>query len=175
LDTRPLLAYESGMRKVSVALALVVAVAGATGCAVKPSPVQDALLQKQVERYRKRGNAAITGVAYLVRPGGAEVLGNASEVYLTPVTTWAESRVVDVLASNKIPDSDDRAAAVWWVARADSNGRFTFEELVDGEYFVLSPIPYQSGGETLESIAFARVKVGPGETANVKVTRQLDQ
>lgn len=169
-----MLAYEARMRKAFVLLALVAAVAGAAGCAVKPNKVQDALLEKQSERYRKRGESAITGVAYLVRPGGGEILGNASEVYLTPVTTWAESRVVDVLASNKIPDSEDRATEVWWVARADSNGRFSFEELMDGEYFVLSPIPYQEGSETKEVIAFARVKIGPGETANVKVSRQLD-
>jgi hypothetical protein len=169
-----MLTYEASMRIAFVALALVAAVAGAAGCAAKPDKVQDALLEKQSERYRKRGHAAITGVAYLVRPGGGEILGNASEVYLTPVTTWAESRVVDVLASNEIPDSDDRAAEVWWVAKTDSDGRFTFEMLTDGEYFVLSPIPYASGTETKEAIAFARVKVGPGETANVKVTRQLD-
>ena len=165
------------MRKAFLALTLViVAVVGALGCsASKPDRAQDALLKQQLERYRKRGNAAITGVAYLVRPGGAQVLGSGDQVYLTPVTAWAESRIVDVLAANKIPDGDDRAAGVWWIAKTDSNGRFTFKELVDGEYFVLSPIPYQSGTETLESIAFARVKVGPGETANVKVTRQLEQ
>jgi hypothetical protein len=164
------------MRNALVALALVIAAASAVaGCAAKPDKVQDALLEKQSDRYRKRGDAAITGVAYLMRPGGGEILGNADEVYLTPVTTWAESRVVDVLASNEIPDSEDRAAEVWWVSRADSNGRFTFEELVDGEYFVLSPIPYQGADGTKEVIAFARVKVGPGETADIKVTRQLDK
>jgi hypothetical protein len=171
---RSMLAYEARMRKAFVALALVAAMAGAAGCAAKPDKVQNALLEKQSERYRKRGDAAITGVAYLVRPGGGEILGNASEVYLTPVTTWAESRVVDVLASNKIPDSEDRAAEVWWVAKTDSNGRFSFEELIDGEYFIISPIPYAWGTDTKEAIAFARVKVGPGETANVKVTRQLE-
>ena len=42
------------------------------------------------------------GVAYLVRPGGGQVLGRGDQVYLTPVTAWAESRIVDVLAANRI-------------------------------------------------------------------------
>src|SRR5690606_19332849 len=96
---------------------------------------------------------------------GREIPGAEEEVYLTPVTTWAEGRVVDVLASNEIPDADERAAEVWWVERADAEGRFAFRELVDGEYFLLSKIAYAVGGDADERIAFARVKVGPGETA----------
>jgi len=140
-----------------------------------PDQTQAALLQEQSAPYRQRGDSTVTGRAYLVAPDGHRIPGADGEVYLTPVTTWGESRVVDVLTTNKIPKGEARGAEVWWVTRADNGGRFAFEDLVGGEYFVLCPISYAAGGEADEVVAFAKVKIGPAERGDFEVTRQLDK
>jgi hypothetical protein len=143
------------------------------GCSAAPSQTQEALIQKQSAPYRQRGNSTIAGRAFLLAPDGRQIPASAEEVYLTPVTTWAESRVASVLASNEIPEADDRAAEVWWTARADATGRFSFEELAAGQYFVLAPIAYASGGDAAHLIAVARVTLGPRQKLNVEVTRRI--
>lgn len=141
-----------------------------------PNDDEKALLEKQSERYKRRGDSTISGRAFLVAADGRQIPASLEEVYLTPVTTWAEGKVVDVLASNEIPEGEARAAQIWWVSRADSEGRFAFRELVDGEYFVLCPIPFAEGSDTEERIAFARVKVGPNDTAaGIEVTRRIEE
>lgn len=173
------------MFRTAFLLAALIALAGCTptagwtfyGLSDKgPNEAEKALLEKQSMRYRGRGESTIIGQAYLLAPDGREIVASRERVFLTPVTTWAEGRLVDVLASNEIPQGEARAAQVWWVTRADAEGRFAFRDLVDGEYFVLCPIPYATGDDTEERIAFARVKVGPGETAaGIEVTRPIEE
>src|SRR4030095_15698946 len=122
-----------------------------------PDETQAALLQEQSAPYRQRGDSTCAGRACLGAPDGHRIPGADGEVYLTPVTTWGESRVVDVLTTNEIPKGEARGAEVWWVTRADNAGRFAFEDLVGGEYFVLCPISYAAGGAADEGVAFAEV------------------
>jgi hypothetical protein len=142
------------------------------GCG--PSKTQEALIQKESAPYRQRGNSSIAGRAFLVAPDGHQIPASMEEVYLTPVTTWSEGRVAEVVASNKIPSGSDRAAAVWWTTRADSSGGFSFEELPAGEYFVICGIAFSHRGDAVERVAYARVMVAPGQVADVEVKRQIE-
>jgi hypothetical protein len=171
LKTSHVLTYEVGMRKSSAVIVLA-GLAALAGCG--PSAQQEALIRKESAPYRHRGTATIAGRAFLVTPDGRQIPGAAEEVYLTPVTTWAASRFSEVISSNEIPDAADRAAQVWWTERADASGRFAFAQLPAGEYYVLSPIAYAAGGDAKELIAYARVRIGSGEKAEVEVTRRIE-
>ena len=139
-----------------------------------PSATQEALIKKESARYVKRGRSSVAGRAFLVAPDGHQIPASDEEIYLTPVTTWAEGRIPDVVASNKIPEGSDRAAQVWWVTRADSAGEFSFEELTEGEYFVVCAIPFTLGGDAVQRVAYARVTVAPGQVADIEVTRRIE-
>jgi len=170
LKTSPLLAYEIRMRNTFVSILLLAAV---VGCAAKPNRAQEELIDQQSSPYRQRGTASIAGRAFLTAPDGRQIPAGSEQVFLTPVTTWAESRVPEVVKANKIPMGDDRAAQVWWTTRADTTGAFSFEDLAPGEYFVLCSISFSAGGQAMERVAYARVMLGPGQVADVQVTRQL--
>src|SRR5262245_60604089 len=170
LKTSRPLAYESRMRN-SLVATLSLGLAILAGCG--PNQAAQELIAQQSAPYRERGNATIAGRAFLIAPDGRQIPAGSEEIYLTPVTSWAESRVPQVVESNKIPSGSDRAAQVWWTTRADASGGFSFEGLAPGEYFVLTSIAFNAGGQAVERVAYARVMLAPGQVADVQVTRQL--
>jgi hypothetical protein len=103
--------------------------------------------QAEYEAYTGEGTATISGEA-LPRPRDGKInKGICKAVYLTPVTgyftEWFERVVMrgDLLAPAVI-----RAMAYARNTGTDHEGRFTFEKLPAGDYYVACPITWKVPG-----------------------------
>ena len=138
-------------------------------CRHTPTPGQ-LVNERQTAAYRQPGRAVIQGQVILVRPGHT-VYGSSCAVRLTPVTaqstTYYEKVVLPGEASLQKIESGD----ISWLKTADDYGRFRFDDLPGGEYFVFCPIAWMEDGKARNAIAWARTSVGAGQTVHVTVTR----
>lgn len=157
---------------ISVLSALVLGLA--TGCAHGPRyyPRDMPFVEEEYAPYARRGSATIQGVAYLETSSGRVILGAGSRVYLNPVTSysreWFDRYVREGLL---LEDPDPRLDRYVRETRANRYGRFRFEGVPAGEYYLASPIIWRErlgSREKLERgrIAYAQVRVREGRTLN---------
>lgn len=120
------------------------------------------------------GSADITGQAFLRRNDGIVVYGAGSEVRLIPKTAYSDERMQQIYGSGKqsylgrafTNDDPDYYNYVRTVI-ADGEGRFTFENVANGEYYLVTSVTWmvqyvQQGGLLME-----RVSVTGGQDVNV--------
>ena len=149
------------------------------GCASSPPPQPRLAVFAEAEYapYVGKGTSAIEGEAFMKTMAGDVKKGAGCKVSLNPVTAYSTEwyeRIV--LAGQTLEAPDPRAFTYRREAVADSEGRFRFEQIPAGEYYVACMIiwhyfqPYQgqvpTGGYT-----HAKVKVEPGQTVKAILTR----
>ena len=121
--------------------------------------------------YRLPGNAVITGQVTHVLSTGQTLVGAGCQVALLPVTTESTAYMQKVMGGstdNWSPDPE----AVWWLEEADAQGRFRFEALPAGSYYLTCPVAWKEpDGLTRERILWAETTVGPGDHVEVTVSR----
>ena len=125
------------------------------------------------------GVNTISGSAFFRRSNGGIVTCAGLEVELIPATAYAIERVVYIYGSTSaaskganvrfVPDHQEYHLHRR-VAHCNVDGYFSFEEIPDGEYFVLSNIRWEfytrsEGGSLIE-----KVTVNDGETLNLVLT-----
>jgi hypothetical protein len=161
------------MRKLAIALLFF-----ALGGCVSVTPQQRTAVYNPSELvpYSKTGSAKIVGQAFLKTVGGDVKYGAGDTVWLHPVTSltneWFTKHIVQgvpLAAGN--PHSDDfRRQAI-----ADAEGRFEFDGLPPGDYYLTCSItwgvPSDIGTMPTGGIAYAKVSVRNGETTKAIVTR----
>ncbi len=165
--------------------ALITAIA--LGCGALKGPQQREPYQRQAvfveEEYRlyaESGTGSISGQAFFKTAGGDVKYGAGDEIYLNPVTTysteWFKNHVV---AERLISPSDPRALQYMRHTTADGEGRFKFEKLPAGGYYLMCRIVWQYAGGYRGSLlstgglAYGQTKIGNGEqVTNVIVTRR---
>ena len=147
------------------------------GCAsVTPQERTAVYNPAELAPYSKPGTGKIVGQAFLKNLGGDVKYGAGNMVWLHPVTRltteWFTKHIVHgipLLAGN--PRTDDyRRQAI-----ADAEGRFEFNGLPPGDYYLTCSItwgvPTDIGVIPAGEIAYAKVTVRNGETAKAIVTR----
>jgi hypothetical protein len=118
----------------------------------------------------------ITGQAFLKTVGGDVKYGAGNTVALHPVTSltteWYDKAIVQgipLVTGN--PHTDDYRK----LTTGDGEGRFEFDNLPAGDYYVTCAInwgvPSELGIVPTGGIAYARVTVRNGETVKAVVTR----
>jgi hypothetical protein len=126
--------------------------------------------------YAGTGTGKITGQAFLKTVGGDVKYAAGNLINLHPVTSltreWFERMVVQgVPLGEGNPHSDDLRR----LTQADAEGRFTFDHLPPGDYYVTTNLtwgmPTSFGIMPTGGIAYARAHVENGQTATVIVTR----
>jgi hypothetical protein len=117
-----------------------------------------------------KGTATITGQAFLRRNDGIVVYGAGSTVQLIPKTAYSDARIAamfkggsvapaDMLMGTEVTvkDEDPRFAQYTRTTVANGEGRFTFTDVPDGNYYITAPViwmvEYAQGGTLLEPVS----------------------
>lgn len=174
-------------------IALMIASCVLSGCfsaALRPRP--RAVWQRTVpfdpaayQPYGATGTAAIEGQAFVNTEGGDTKKCAGRPVQLFPSTAYSDEWFEHVvLYEEDISAGDPRAAKYQHTATGDADGRFTFEGLPGGSYYVVCSIVWKvphtscvgtvcaSGLESTGGTAYKKVTVADGQRLrNVVVTR----
>lgn len=108
---------------------------------------------------KKNGKGAITGHAFLKRKSGTNVYASGEIVRLTRVTAYSRERFTRLyngrrfVAALSIPkvDVDPTYGSFTRTAKTDHIGRFRFENVAPGSYYVSSQVTSRERGEYLPS------------------------
>nr|WP_319514672.1 carboxypeptidase regulatory-like domain-containing protein [uncultured Cohaesibacter sp.] len=114
---------------------------------------------------RQQGKATISGQAFLRRNDGMVVYAAGSTVTLIPKTKYTMERMFLIYGGAKLtryqPNFKNTPAeyyAYMKQTKADGEGKFTFESIAPGAYYIVVPVTWnvggiQQGGSLMEEIA----------------------
>ena len=117
---------------------------------------------------KKPGTGVITGHAFRTKPSGTVVNGAGEVVRLIPATGYTRERFRNLYGTRKYvahrayprDDNPDPAYAEYTrTTKAEANGRFVFENVAPGEYFVTTQVIwgdedalFREGGSVYDSV-----------------------
>gem|GEM_PF-2560501 len=154
-----------------------------TGCASQGAVSsvhrrQATFLEGEYAPYSAKGRTGrVTGQAFLKTQGGDVKFGAGSSVIIVPVTSYSrEWFEVRVLNDKAITPADPRAEEFTRATLADGEGRFTFDKLPEGTYYVACYISWKVPGlrgtmSPTGGWAFATANVDSGGQTAVIATR----
>lgn len=151
------------------------------GCAQKAPPV---VIEPRTTRYNEQeyapyasqGTSSITGQAFLKTRGGDVKYGAGNEIVLTPRTSYSsEWWTKAVLQDHVLAPGDSLAEGFSGYTVADGEGRFRFDSLPAGEYFVITEVSWEVPAPSGRSYLLERtgalvgqgVAVRPGQSVQV--------
>src|SRR5438270_3468091 len=154
----------------------VVAAALSATLALAQEPAFD---PKAAAFIHKEGKATIEGHAFMRRPDNAVENAVGQTIRLIPVTPYSEARFAQFYKGKKfmpawqIPkiEADPEYASFTRTTTSDSNGRFTFENIAPGRYYVTTQIMWRPKGNIFSEggALWDIVTVTGKETKPVKV------
>lgn len=149
-------------RSLALACALLLA------ACVERKPATIAFSAEEAAFIRKSGTTTIKGHAFRTKPSGVVVNAAGQLIRLVPATAYARERFQNFYGNRKyVPhsgyprdDNPDPAYAEYTrTTKAESNGRFVFENVAPGEYFVTSQVIwgdegalFREGGSVYDSV-----------------------
>ncbi len=128
--------------------------------------------------YGRRGNASISGEAFVRLPDGGVVLAAAAEVVLVPDTAYTRELLEPARSGRYggVDNLDPRYFRYRRTVLADANGRFRFSPVPAGSYIVQIgvPLPDAHGRGLPGNTVFLHeeVAVAGGSGANVVLTNR---
>lgn len=133
------------MKAVACALGLV-ALLGA--CVERRSATATAFSAEEAAYIRKQGTGVIAGHAFRTRTKGQVVNAAGEVVRLVPATAYARERFAGLYGRAKfIPQAsypreepDPRYTEYTRTTKAEANGRFAFDKVAPGSYFVTTQV-----------------------------------
>lgn len=164
----------SGLRATILAI---VAFTGVAGCVPTPMPRLTTFNESEYALYARDGTATIYGDAFLKTRGGDVKKGAGCAVHLNPVTTYStEWYERGILGNQLLEPADQKAVPYHKQTIADGDGKFEFDKLSAGEYYLACLITWEIPGlygstESTGGWAHAKVKVGSNERKKVVLTR----
>ena len=158
-----------GKGLVALGLALLIA-----GCVTTP-PIKATFNPAEAAFIHKQGQGKIIGQAFLRRNDGVVVYAAVSEVNLVPKTTYSAERMHALFGdgkfnyfnnAGKMPDGYEDMMRK---TKADGEGRFEFDGVADGDYYITTLVVWfagsRQGGGLMEPIT-----VSGGKAVNVIMT-----
>ncbi len=161
-----------GARPGVVASAVLFAIS-VCGCPQNPAITRHGILnQEEYAPYQLPGSAVVEGQVVVRVPGGGTFYGADGEVLLLPRVTETERYVNDVVLPGKMKLPSQHMNQVRWATTSDAQGRFRFDGLPAGTYFVVCPVAwFDAAGKPAKGMALGQVSVADGQQATVVVTR----
>jgi hypothetical protein len=134
---------------------------------------REAVNEREYAPYREPGNGVVVGQVSLTLKSGEVLEGAAGEVRLTPVTSESTLYIQNVVMAGDTKPWKEAPDAIWWVAQADTEGRFRFEEVPAGSYYLTCLVAWRPSGssDAKQRILWGEATVGPNETVTVSVSR----
>jgi hypothetical protein len=127
----------------------------AAGLAATAALAQEAAFDPKAAAFiHKDGKTKIEGHAFLRRPDNAVENAVGQTVRLIPVTPYSETRFAQFYKGKKflpafqIPkiEADPEYASYTRTTTSDSNGRFEFDNVAPGKYYVATQIMWRGKG-----------------------------
>jgi hypothetical protein len=124
--------------------------------------------------YRAAGTASISGQAFLKTRGGEVRYAAGNIVILEPATAYSEETVVALARGNAIQAENPKIREFQKNTLADAEGRFRFEKLPAGSYFVRTYVVWEYadrwGMHPTGGWVYSRATVKDGESTSVVVS-----
>ncbi|HEY6633064.1 MAG TPA: hypothetical protein VIZ90_16560 [Rhizobiaceae bacterium] len=162
------------MKQLAVSL-LILALAG---CVAAPE-IKSTFNPAEAEHITRQGTATIAGQAFLRRNDGVVVYGAGSETVLVPASTYARERVAALYRGGKVnsfvpppKNTDPRYEQMARRTKNDGEGRFTFDQVADGDYFVMTTVTWMAGDWRQGGNLMEPVAVRNGQNVNLIMTGQ---
>ena len=125
---------------------------------------------------RVKGKADIRGQAFVPQTNGRLMRASGTDVYLIPRTAYADERMKAIFGDKKyrlkgrpVPDPDPSYEAYMRKTIASSGGSFAFENVADGEYYVVAGIRFPNDLMYLEFPVMERVTVANGRNVRLVI------
>jgi hypothetical protein len=156
---------------------LVLLIGTLSGCVAQPQPRHVQFNQDEYTPYGAVGSAIIYGETFLKTRGGDVKKAAGNKVFLNPVTTYStEWFDRQIIGNQLLTEGDQRARPYFQETVADSDGRFQFENLTFGDYYLACAISWEvPDGYGHTSVtggwAYAKVNLKAGEHKKVVLTR----
>jgi len=128
----------------------------------------------EAEYIHATGPNSIYGQAFLRRNDGVVVYAAGSDVTLIPYTPYAEERMRTIYGDRKTAyfkvnfENDDPLYHQYMRKTvANGEGRFSFEGLANGTYYITTHVEWMAGDSRQGGALMERVSVGGGNKAEV--------
>lgn len=167
------------MRRIASAAACAALLAGCQSTGAPRPGVSVAFNPQEAAFIHKVGSARIDGQAFLVLPGGEARPAAGETVRLVPASSYARARIAHLYKGRKFvraADIPNIPAPAQYVENtrsttANSTGRFHFDDVAPGSYFVVTQKVFKpEGALTPEGGAmYESVTIRGAETARVVV------
>lgn len=144
---------------------------------VERKPATVAFSVEEAAFIKKPGTATVTGHAFRTKPSGVVVNAAGEVVRLVPATAFARERFENLYGKRKyLPhrdyprdDNPDPAYSDYTrTTKAESNGRFIFQNVAPGSYFVTTQIIwgdedalFREGGSVYDSVTVTGKETEP--------------
>jgi hypothetical protein len=147
-----------------------------SGCVSIPKPVNlPPFPQAEYEKLKLDGAEKLTGQAFLKTMGGDVKVAAGSQVVLMPKTSYTDFQFATCMGPVRCNKEDMRAAKYEKVTIADAQGKFEFDNIAPGEYYVQTSVtwmrPSTYGLVTEGGALMSAASVKPGQNNTVMVTR----
>ncbi|MCC7012976.1 MAG: hypothetical protein IT454_10470 [Planctomycetes bacterium] len=158
-------------------LAPLALVAAVSSCVSPPQSRRAVFIESEYVPYAETGTGRIEGQAFIKTRGGDVKYCAGNTVWLNPVTTYStEWYSRGVVGGENLESADPRVNPYRRETVGDGEGRFVFENLPAGEYFIACTIRWEVplgkyGTQWTGGNAHTRVTVRENETARVIATR----
>lgn len=160
-------------------LALFFAAAALAGCQSSALQTQTRFNPDEAAFIKAQGKSVISGHAFLKRATGVNVYASGEIVRLTPVTSYARERFTLLYGAGKFitaarmpkVDVDPVYAEHTRTTKADHMGRFSFDRVAPGRYYVSSQVVWRDSGQYLPAggAMYDEVVVTGRESGEVEV------
>jgi hypothetical protein len=148
----------------------------AAGCAESTQPTAP-FAEADFLPYKGSGTSTISGRAFVTTAQVDDVPGNDVEVQLIPSTAYTIARFTNRKSGQDLGPLDARLAPYIRTTMTDTGGRFRFDNVPAGDYYVSCSVVWQelpeysaTGKVTKSRTLLAPTSVGAGQSSEVELT-----